>query len=515
MNRRILIIDDQEAIHEDFRLILAPDGESAEELALDSALSQLGINGAEQHSRPHYELSFAAQGRDGLALVQAANEQGKPFAVAFVDVRMPPGWDGVETLAAIAAIDSQIQFVAMTAFSDRDRRQMIDAVGDASRLLFLKKPFAAEEIEQLALALSERWNLRRAERERTQLMEGALDLLRTASAAEPLGVDAVGKAVLHSLVALSGASAGAIVRDDEIWVRTPSYDTAGIRDHEPAAAAYDFTDVPGGIAMRLTDNDVLMLAAPSQIERLPDLLHLCASAFAAVLRAARHHEQCVASEREAAMGRALAEVSHDFKGRIFSMLGFAELLEHGTNDERARYTRRIGSIAREMKSYIDDLLEFAHTRRVLRVQRTDMPAMAQRVAADHPAGMVAVQAPDELFAEVDELKLERALRNVVANAVEKAPLEAPGYRVAITLAQAGGALEIEVQDNGREVDPAVREDLFKPLVSHGKAGGTGLGLSIARDFVARHGGELSLAESRPGCNRFVIRIPDSVVGAAA
>ncbi len=515
MNRRILIIDDQEAIHDDFRLILGPGDEDSDQAALDAALSRIGIAPGSSADSVGYELSFAPQGMEGFQLAKTAREAGRPFAVAFVDVRMPPGWDGVETLARIAEVDREIQCVAMTAYSDRDRRLMIDSVGDASRLLFLKKPFAAEEVEQLALALSERWNHRRADVERARMLESSLDLLRATTAAEDRGAEAVATSVLNSLVSLSGAKSGAILHRDAIAVKTPDYNTRLLPEVAPPASVADFANIPGGSAMRLTERDVLVLENPAQVQVAPDLLHLVASAFAQVLRTARHGERRLAAEREAAMGRALAQVAHDFKGHIFSLLGFSELLEGGTEPERAQITRRIGDVARDMKSYVDDLLEYADSRRGLRKSRVNLMELARRACVGNHACEVQVRGPAELPATVDAIKLERALRNLVSNAVDKAPDEGGDYRVTVTVEESVGAAHITVEDNGRPVDPAVREALFEPMVSHGKPAGTGLGLAIAWDFVHRHGGELTLEETRQGCNRFRIHIPRAIETAAA
>ena len=104
-NRRILIIDDNRAIHDDFRKILAP--ATAAATALDEAEAE--VFGKSTHLAPTIlcEIDSAYQGRDGVELVKKALEAGRPYAMAFVDVRMPPGWDGVETTQKIWAVDPE------------------------------------------------------------------------------------------------------------------------------------------------------------------------------------------------------------------------------------------------------------------------------------------------------------------------------------------------------------------------------------------------------------------------
>ena len=112
-NRRILIIDDNLAIHDDFRKILAtPSGNAS---LLEAGANLFGPQSDTLPSIP-FELSCANQGQTGLGMVQEAIEQERPFAVAFVDMRMPPGWDGVETIERIWEVDPDIQIVICPAF---------------------------------------------------------------------------------------------------------------------------------------------------------------------------------------------------------------------------------------------------------------------------------------------------------------------------------------------------------------------------------------------------------------
>ncbi|MFT7669122.1 MAG: two-component system sensor histidine kinase/response regulator [Planctomycetota bacterium] len=166
-NRRILLIDDNEAIHEDFKKILLPaDTGSA---ALDDMRSAfLGTpepaESTPSPEGPTYELFSAFQGEDGYKAVCTACDEGNPYAMAFVDMRMPPGWDGVETIAKLWERDPDLHVVICTAFSDYTWDETVERLGQSDRLLILKKPFDAVEISQLAAALTEKWNLTVRER---------------------------------------------------------------------------------------------------------------------------------------------------------------------------------------------------------------------------------------------------------------------------------------------------------------------------------------------------------------
>ncbi len=172
MNRRILIVDDAAAIHKDFYAVLG--GMAEVNTALnDSKAAILGFDSPKE-VRCSFELTSAHQGREALELVEKSLETDSQFAMAFVDVRMPPGWDGVETLERIWAVDPTIQAVICTAFSDYSWDDMIDRFGNTDRLLILRKPFDNMEVRQLATALTRKWQL---EKDARSQMEHLSDLV--------------------------------------------------------------------------------------------------------------------------------------------------------------------------------------------------------------------------------------------------------------------------------------------------------------------------------------------------
>ena len=157
-NRRILVIDDNEAIHEDFRKILEKPGQSSTALA-DAKAAFLGSEAVPVTEQPDgFEIISGFQGQEGYDLVRASIAQKEPFAMAFVDVRMPPGWDGIETIEHIWKVDPGLQVVICTAFADYSWDQMVRKLGRSDKLLILKKPFEPIEICQLASALTAKWN---------------------------------------------------------------------------------------------------------------------------------------------------------------------------------------------------------------------------------------------------------------------------------------------------------------------------------------------------------------------
>jgi CheY-like chemotaxis protein len=157
MMHRILVIDDNPAIHNDIRKILARPEPGAN--SLDDAETLLFGEAVEDDKRIHFDIDSAFQGQEGLELVKRALDAKNPYALAFVDVRMPPGWDGIETISRIWEVYPELQVVICTAYSDYSWEDITRKVGRSDSVLILKKPFDNIEVLQMAHALTKKWFL--------------------------------------------------------------------------------------------------------------------------------------------------------------------------------------------------------------------------------------------------------------------------------------------------------------------------------------------------------------------
>jgi PAS domain S-box-containing protein len=171
-NRRVLIVDDQRAIHDDFRKLLEAAPASA------SAALEQTILGESPLASVDYEIESAYQGEAGLEAVRHARTSGRPFALAIVDARMPPGWDGLLTVEKIFEADAEIQGVICTAYSDTRWHDLQRRFGVSDRLIILKKPFDPAEACQLVAAMTEKWNLALKRRQAMQALLAARETAR-------------------------------------------------------------------------------------------------------------------------------------------------------------------------------------------------------------------------------------------------------------------------------------------------------------------------------------------------
>jgi CheY-like chemotaxis protein len=153
--KRILIIDDSESIHRDFQRVLCPaPAESWDELTQMEEML-FGPPAVPEHLAEHFEVDSAFQGEEGLAKVKAALASGRPYALAFLDYRMPPGWNGFETLKHLRQVAPMLPVVLCSAYSDYSWEELVrNFAGEPPPLLELKKPFKSHELHRLARALT-------------------------------------------------------------------------------------------------------------------------------------------------------------------------------------------------------------------------------------------------------------------------------------------------------------------------------------------------------------------------
>ena len=165
-NNRILIVDDQPELHDDFVEMLAPSAppRASDDLAaaFQAADGSLDPAPAAGPLPPPFELSHAYSGEDACTQVEEAWREGRPFALAFVDLRMPPEMDGVEAIRRIRRTDRNLEIVVMTACSERSPREIVSGIDPLHKMLHVRKPFTREEIQQIAMCMVGKWNVERA-----------------------------------------------------------------------------------------------------------------------------------------------------------------------------------------------------------------------------------------------------------------------------------------------------------------------------------------------------------------
>ena len=550
-NHRILIIDDNPSIHEDFRKILSP---IAAGLAADLEADEAALFGdAPRVARQSgFEIESAMQGQDGLAMVERALAEGRPYATAFVDVRMPPGWDGVETIQHLWKCDPELQVVICTAYSDFSWEEIIGKIGATDQLLILKKPFDNVEVLQFAHALTEKWLLGRQAslrmdeldalvRERTAALEAANEKL-SLEVQERILIEAALRVSEHRFAKAFNTSPIAMaivsrvdyrfVDANESFSRLLGWSRAEVlADNLATLSMWEdlgmLSDLLGRLRRELSVTgmscglktrtgelrEASVIAETFDLDGVPHVLLLIEDVTERKQLEARLRQ----SQKMEAIGQLAAGVAHDFNNILTVIRGHVSLQLAGTHLQGAnRHSLAQVLAASERASALTrQLLSFSR-RQVAQPRAMQLPRvieqvgdMLQRLLGEHVA--LEVACPDDLPGIVgDAGNVELVLMNLAVNARDAMP---QGGTVRIHAAavnftrkecthfperRSGSFVRLSVSDTGCGMSPEVLARVFEPFFTTKEVGkGTGLGLATVYGIARQHDGWIEV-QSEPG-----------------
>ena len=463
---RILLVDDNRAIHEDFRKILG--GTSIEKELEDAEADLLGERTSE--TRPQaFDLDSAYQGEDALKLVLDACSEGRPYGMAFMDVRMPPGWDGIETTARIWKAYPDLQVVICTAFSDFSWNEIIAKVGQTDRLVILKKPFDNAEVLQLANALTVKWQLlqdtrqhvstlEERVRERTQELEASAAKLRAE-------IDERNRIEIQLRHAQKMESIGQLAAGIAHEINTP---TQFIGDNTRFARD-SFT----GIREVLARYEQVFAGAESN--------GIQPEQFSAIRTAVADADlDFLLTEVPTALQQALDGVD-----RIAQLVKAMKEFSHPGTTEKT----------------LTDLNHAIDT--TLTVCRNEWKYQAE-LTKDFDPDLPQVPCHPGDFNQV--------ILNLVVNAAhamdENSRSGIKGL-ITVTTRRSEDQVEIRIGDNGSGIPEGIRERVFDPFfTTKGVGRGTGQGLAIARSIIVdKHQGTISFESTVGQGTTFIVRLP--------
>ncbi len=510
-NRRILIIDDDPAIREDYRKILLPDRSSpfSEIEKLEEMLFERKAE--DETGLPDFELDFASQGREGYELVVAAKKEKRPYAVAFVDIRMPPGWDGMETAQRIRQVDPDVEIVIVTAYSDRDRNSLLAAIGDPSKLIYLKKPFDPDEIRQLAHSLTEKWNLQFREREYRRYLENLLSLFSSVK------LDAEHEALLveniiERIVEFFSARAGAISvtysgKDTHVAVHPAGGEGEPILEYVkrmpegPELVDSRFLLVPLDLVKGKGTLAIDMEGSPVSSGNAVLLGGIIAGNIANICDVYHFQRALIEEQSLAAVGNAVYRIIHDLNNPVSAIIGFAALVEksRNTNEKDLRRVKNILTAAENVRRIIDSLHDLISDDLHLDSDLLDVKEVVMDVVSEvqpqfEKAGVeLVLDIPDNpVMNRLDREKLRRILDELLRNALEATEKGRGGKRVELSLSSDEHSVTLRVTDTGCGIPDEMIEKIWTPFFSYGKRNRLGLGLSLSRKFARLFGGELTI-----------------------
>jgi two-component system, NtrC family, sensor kinase len=466
--RRILVIDDNPSIVRDFRKVL---GSASAKGDLDWIHEErLGVCVA-QAEEPEFLLDAASSGEVGVESVRKACAEGRPYAVAFVDMRLGSGWDGITTIAHLWRADANVQVVICSAYSDCSWEYIRRRLGVSNGLLILKKPFDTAEISQLAHALTSKWSLHRAERRRAEELE---EIVRTRT---------------HELEAAN---------------RQLTTEIAERRKMEAELRLAQKLEAIGQLAAGIAHE----INTPTQY--VSDNVHFLRGSFASLV--------------------GLREKLHDSVRRLGTMAGTnaeAELATIADYEEDIDYEYLAERAPKAVDAALEGLDRIARIVRAMRDfghhdtgERTpvdlnhailttlEVARNEYKYVADVETELAPLPAVLCLGGEINQVFL-----NLIVNAAhairDRVKDTGAMGKIRIATQVQDSDVIISVADTGTGIPKEIERRVFDPFFTTKEVGrGTGQGLAIARSVVVdKHGGQISF-ETEVGCGTtFKICIP--------
>jgi signal transduction histidine kinase len=454
MNRpyrtKVLIVDDNAAIHADFAKLLNPARSTTE---LDD-LERLAFEDAAPPAHSGlatYDLEFAFQGAEALERVEAAIRGGSHYALAFIDMRMPPGWDGLQTIEQLWKVDPGLQVVICSAYSDYNWDEVLSRLNRPDNLLVVKKPFEAVEVLQCANSLTGKWHSERELRQHLASLENTIRV-RTAS-------------VLLVNEQLR----------EQMWLREAAEVELSLAQKLEAVGR-----LAAGIAHEIN----------TPIQYISGSVHFLGAAFEDLFTVVRTLQEGKLPNPEIDLAflheeipRSIARTVEGTK-RVASIVGAMKEFAHPDTSEKAR-------------ADINRALENTFV-----IARNEYKYVAQ---IEFEGGEI-----PEVVCNIGELS--QVFLNLIVNAahaIADAGRDAASGRIRIRSRLEGESVELSFEDNGCGIPKDIIDKIYDPFFTTKEVGrGSGQGLAIARSIVVdKHAGRISVASTPGSGTTFTIRIP--------
>jgi signal transduction histidine kinase/CheY-like chemotaxis protein len=519
VNTRVLIIDDEELVRDNIAEILVPGKAKKNEEVVNASnilfdevfeeiLSPLSGN------IPEFIVDKAVNGMEGVDKVKTAVEMQQPYAVIFLDMRMP-GWDGLETALRIRKVDTKVEIIIVTAYSDKSIEDIVAKAGQ--NVGYHCKPYASEEILQLAIKGVSDYNklrnletligiistLKISENHLNTLLQNILDQL-----AMYIDTDMAVLGKLHDNNEYEKLfSIGPLEEKLNIHQLIDKISVANIQHEE-------VTQVDEVVFAKLEDYSVfavLKKGVQLKTEKLY-LLRLFVQNAAKAIRNAQLNEQLIKKEKLSSIGIAISMVMHDLRSPIKNIPIITDMMrQEGNNSDLLELLDQCGEQATEI---FDDFMDFLNESPLKKGRVnigkliSDGISLANSKRAIEPIELQ--QSIDQdLFVSGDSSKLKRIFMNLINNAVDAIQnLHLPNATISITAKKDNDKVLIIIKDSGPGIPEEIMTTLFDAFVTKQKGNGTGLGLAIVKQFIQAHEGNITV-ENNHGA-MFTIQLPLAV-----
>lgn len=508
INASVLVIDDEELERDSIEDILVPTSNYKEDASFTLAKDILFTNEKPlltslERCLPLFTVDKAGSGKEGLEMVKKSLAENRPYAVIFLDMRMP-GWDGLETAIEIRKYDGKAEIIFVTAFSDHTIEDIIVKAGQ--NVGYHCKPYAPEEIILLATkAVTDYSKLRNLE----QLIEVISSISMNEQQLHPLLWNILNQfaGYVNTDQALMGK-----LNTDYSYEQIFSMGALEENMHPDKLIALARTALIGKEEVIQLDEVVLarvdhyiIFASLKMHERLKTeklyLLKLFVQSAAKAIQNAVLHEELLQKEKLSAVGKAIGMVIHDLKPPIQYIKILTDLMRK--DQVESRWMLAIDQCADQASEIFEDFLDYIREKPIFK-QPVDLNKVIEKgiQMADQKSGIGNISIIRNLAKGItvpgDENKLKRIIMNLVGNAIEvlkEQKVPSPCIEISTKRDAGDQFINLIIKDNGPGIPDSILNTVFEPFVTLHKTNGTGLGLAIVKQFVLAHGGNVKVVNN--------------------
>ncbi len=516
INTRVLVIDDEEMVRDNIEEILIPPIKTNEQVKQASSIlfgeeAERPLLGSKNSYIPKFTVDKAANGKEGFEKVKQSIIANGPYAVIFLDMRMP-GWDGLETATHIREADTKAEIIFITAYSDTSIEDIVAKAGQ--NVGYHCKPYAADEIIQLATKAVDDYNKLRnlehllfvisninlAEHHLNSLLKNILDQIAGYTQTDMALLGKLHKDGSYEKIFSIGVGEEKLNQEQLATI----IETASRNSSEEIIQVDE-------LVFAKMENYVVFTALKKNIRLKTEklyLLKLFVQSAAKVIRNAELQAKLLEKEKLSAVGGALSMLLHDLRSPIKNIPVLTGLLrEEGIQNELLDMLDQCGEQASEI---FDDFLYFIRevpvkTQKLsLKEIVTDSIALSASIR-DFNLLQVQTDIPNQLSIWGDKSKFKRIIINLLSNAAEALrDNKVANPLIRISAVEQDGSIELTIKDNGPGIPDTLFKTLFDPFVTKDKQGGTGLGLAIVKQFVLAHGGSINVYNNQGAVFNIII-----------
>ena len=540
INKKILLIDDQEEILNSLKKLLAGEDNLSN---INNKMKDLVNDFFKEESREKeiYEVHTALDGESGYKLVKKALEEGEPYSVVTIDMRMP-GWDGLKTAQEIRKIDSNIEIIIITAYTDIKREELVNKIGKPEKLLYLKKPFEKEEILQVILSLTTKWSLEQKVKNQLQLIKISKQSLEEVIC----GISEIEKSIVFSLkvvyktiaeefMKIIKSEKAYLVMENEVFrwgevgdeclsfeelkdkvIENKNYVLDSNKIYVNFFCDKNYCDINGAIGVFKYNKELLVN------EKIIDIFishsnNLLKSANLYMQLQQKNNELLISNkklmEANALNKKFLVISSHELRTPGTIIGAYADLLASGKAKEPEKIAQGLQNAAGRLNILIEQMLEVFATSEIkdsLIVKRNYYTVdeifreIFQKIEVfllKRNQTLTVINGENIEYLYIDKNKvIEFILFNLLMNAIK---FSKDGAEIKMTISKKNGKALVSIIDEGVGMSEYEKNNMYKALFVGGeenhhhsglyeyKAKGLGLGLTIVKNIIDMIGEEIS------------------------